>query len=121
MVSLLLNMFPSVGKATGSRLCTVCAEKYKTDFLFFKSSSLNIRQDLKLYVVLPVLQHKTFIINLSNRASLTFTSYTSTQIVCSFTLFLFLILRLPLALILKRCKGRQQEEKKELKSSSKGK
>lgn len=124
MVSLLLNMFPSVGKASGCRLCTVCAEKYKTDFLFFSSSSsfsLNIRQDLKLYVVLPVLQHKTFIINLSNRASLTFTSYTSYQIVCLFYFFLFLMPRLPLALILKRCKGRRQEEKKEVKSSSTGK
>lgn len=55
--------------------------------LFFLSSSLNIRQDLKLYVVLPVLQHKTFIINLSNRAYLTFTSYTSYQIVHFFFLF----------------------------------
>lgn len=87
MVSLLFNKFPRVGKASGSRLCTVCAEKYKTDFLFL-TSSLNIRQDLKLYVVLPVLQHKTFIINLSNRASLTFTSYTSYQIV-SFSFFCF--------------------------------
>lgn len=42
-------------KASGSRLCTVCAEKYKMDFICW---------DLKLYVVLPVLQHKTFIINL---------------------------------------------------------
>lgn len=33
----------------------VCADKYKMDF---------ICPDLKLYVVLPVLQHKTFIINL---------------------------------------------------------
>lgn len=88
MVSLLFNKIPNVGKASGSRLCTVCAEKYKTDSLsFFLFSSLNIRQDLKLYVVLPVLQHKTFIINLSNRAYLTFTSYTSYQIVHFFFCF----------------------------------
>lgn len=48
-------LFQSVNKPEFVEVGHVCAEKYKMDF---------ICRDLKLYVVLPVLQHKTFIINL---------------------------------------------------------
>lgn len=57
IVNLLLNMdlIQSVNKPEFAGVGHVCAEKYKMDFICW---------DLKLYVVLPVLQHKTFIINL---------------------------------------------------------
>lgn len=58
---------------------------------------------LNRYVVLPVLQHKTFDHKPLSRAALTFTSYTFTRLV--------LLLMLPSALIFQQCKGRQQEEK----------
>lgn len=57
IINLQLNvdLFQSVNKPEFVGVGHVCAEKYKMDF---------ICRDLILYVVLPVLQHKTFIIYL---------------------------------------------------------